>query len=120
MEEADEKIFIVMQSLQEIPLNMDQVNMNLVIARRSVEDIHKRVEEMIENVMLIESLIQFGNRYRATNRTVEEKLLEAEEAFLQYRYVKALEEAASAVEIIDPAAIHRIEELVQEQLTVKS
>jgi len=120
MEEADEKIFIVMQSLQEVPLNIDQVNKNIVIARRSVEDVHKRVEEMIENVMLIESLIQFGNRYRAKNSTVDEKLLEAEEAFLQYRYVKALEEAASAVEIIDPAAIHRIEELVQEQLTVKS
>jgi septation ring formation regulator len=120
MEEAEEKIFIVMQSLQEIPLNMDQVNLNIVIARRSAEDIHKRVEEMIENVMLIESLIQFGNRYRATNRIVDEKLLEAEEAFLQYRYVKALEEAASAVEMIDPTAINRIEQLVQEQLTVKS
>ncbi len=120
MEEADEKIFIVMQSLQEVPLNIDQVNMNMVIARRSVEDIHKRVEEMIENVMLIESLIQYGNRYRAINRAVDEKLMEAEEAFLQYRYVKALEEAASAVEIINPAAIHRIEQLVQEQLTAKS
>ena len=120
MEEAEEKIFIAIQSLQEIPINVDQVNMNITIARRSVEDIHKRVEEMIENVILIESLIQFGNRYRASNRTVDEKLLEAEEAFLQYRYVKALEEAASAVEMIDPAAIHRIEQLVQEQLTVKS
>ena len=120
MEEADEKIFIVMQNLQDIPLNMDQVNMNIAIARRSVEDIHKRVEEMIENVMLIESLIQFGNRYRATNHVVDEKLEEAEEAFLQYRYVKALEEAASAVEMIDPSAINRIEQLVQEQLTVKS
>mgnify|MGYP003489650956 CR=1 FL=1 len=120
MDEAEEKIFIVKQSLQEIPLNIDQVNINIVLARRSVEDIHKRVEEMIENVMLIESLIQFGNRYRATNSTVEEKLLEAEEAFLQYRYIKALEDAASAVEIIDPSAINRIEQLVQEQLTVKS
>ena len=120
MEEADEKIFIAIQSLQEIPLNVDQLDMNIAIARRSVEDIHKRVEEMIENVILIESLIQFGNRYRASNRSVDEKLLEAEEAFLQYRYVKALEDAASAVEMIDPAAIHRIEQLVQEQLTVKS
>jgi septation ring formation regulator len=120
MEEAEEKIFIVMQSLQEIPLKMDQVNMNIVIARRSVEDVHKRVEEMIENVILIESLIQFGNRYRATNRVVDEKLAEAEEAFLQYRYVKALEDAASAVEMIDPSAINRIEQLVQEQLTIKS
>ena len=74
---------------------------------------------MIENVLIIERLIQFGNRYRATNRQVHENLLEAEDAFKKFRYIKALEDAAKAVEIIDPNAIKRIEELVQEQLLTK-
>ena len=54
-----------------------------------------------------------------TNRQVHENLLEAEDAFKKFRYIKALEDAAKAVEIIDPNAIKRIEELVQEQLLTK-
>ena len=75
---------------------------------------------MIENVLIIERLIQFGNRYRVTNHEVNECLLEAEDAFKKFRYVKALEDAAKAVEMIDPQAIKRIEALVQEQLLIKS
>ncbi|MEG0385168.1 MAG: septation ring formation regulator EzrA [Solibacillus sp.] len=120
IEEAEEKIFVVMQSLQEVPLNIVQVNQNLLSAKQCIEEVNDRAQEMIENVMIIERLIQFGNRYRATNGQVHERLLEAEEAFTQFRYVKALEDAAKAVETIDPSAIKRIEELVQEELLIKS
>ena len=120
LEEAEEKIFVASQSLQEVPLNIEQVNRNLGIASKTVDDIEKRAEEMIENVMLVEALIQYGNRYRAANKSVDGKLTDAEQAFLEFRYVKALEDAAAAVELIDPNALHRIEELVQEQITVKS
>ncbi|MEK4230338.1 septation ring formation regulator EzrA [Solibacillus sp. FSL H8-0538] len=120
LEEAEERIFVVLQSLQEVPLNMGLVNANLLSAKRCIEEVNERGEEMIENVMLIERLIQYGNRYRASNPQVHNRLLDAEEAFHQFRYVKALEDAAKAVESVDPAAIKRIEELVQEQLLVKS
>lgn len=120
IEEAEEKIFVVMQSLQEVPLNIVQVNQNLLSAKQCIEEVNERAQEMIENVMIIERLIQFGNRYRATNGQVHERLLEAEEAFTQFRYVKALEDAAKAVETVDPSAIKRIEELVQEELLIKS
>lgn len=120
IEEAEESIFVVMQSLQEVPLNIGQVNQNLLSAKQCIEEVNNRAQEMIENVMIIERLIQFGNRYRATNAQVHGCLLEAEEAFTQFRYVKALEDAAKAVELIDPGAIKRIEELVQEELLIKS
>ncbi|ATP41455.1 septation ring formation regulator EzrA [Solibacillus sp. R5-41] len=120
IEEAEERIYVVMQSLQEVPLNIGQVNQNLFSAKQSIEEVNDRAQEMIENVMIIERLIQFGNRYRATNGQVHERLLEAEEAFTQFRYVKALEDAAKAVETVDPSAIKRIEELVQEELLIKS
>ena len=120
LEEAEEKVYMAVQSLQEIPLNIDLINKNIGIASRSVEDVEKRAHEIIENVMLIEALIQYGNRYRATNKVVDEKLKDAENAFLEFRYVKALEDAAAAVELIDANALHRIEELIQEQLMIKS
>lgn len=120
LEEAEERIYIVIQSLQEVPLNINQVNQHLLTAKQSIEETHDKAQEMIENVLIIERLIQFGNRYRAGNRQVHESLLDAEEAFKNFRYVKALEDAAKAVEMVDSNAIKRIEELVQEQLLTNS
>lgn len=119
LEEAEEQVFIVMQSLQEVPLNMEVVNRNLDSAEKCIRDVQQQAKEMIENVILIERIIQYGNRYRAINPKVHERLLEAEEAFHQFRYVKALEDAAGAVEAAEPGAIKRIEELVQEELYEK-
>lgn len=120
LEEAEERIYIVIQSLQEVPLNIIQVNQHLLTAKQSIEETHDKAQEMIENVLIIERLIQFGNRYRAGNSQVHESLLDAEEAFKNFRYVKALEDAAKAVEMVDSNAIKRIEELVQEQLLTNS
>lgn len=120
LEEAEEHIFVVIQSLQEVPLNIVQVNQHLVSAKQTIEETHEKAQEMIENVLIIERLIQFGNRYRMNNRQVHDQLLEAEDAFKNFRYVKALEDAAKAVEMVDPNAIKRIEELVQEQLLTNS
>lgn len=120
LEEAEERIYVVIQSLQEVPLNIIQVNQHLLTAKQSIEETHDKAQEMIENVLIIERLIQYGNRYRASNRQVHESLLDAEDAFKNFRYVKALEDAAKAVEMIDPNAIKGIEELVQEQLLANS
>jgi len=120
IEEAEEQIYFVMQSLQDIPLNMNRVQGNLESAERCIREVSKHAQEMIENVMLIERIIQYGNRYRATNHRVNDLLLEAESSFHQYRYIKALEDAAAAVELAEPGAIKRIEELVQDELYAKS
>ncbi|NYF25189.1 septation ring formation regulator EzrA [Sporosarcina sp. JAI121] len=116
LEEADEQIYIVTQSLQEVPLNMHLVDSYLENAGKIVQDVSERVEEMLENVLLIEWIIQYGNRYRASNPEVHARLLDAEESFRQFRYSKALEEAATAVEEVEPGAMKRIEELVKEHV----
>lgn len=114
LEEAEEQIYIVKQSLEEVPLNMNLVNNYLSNAKKSIDDVSEKVAELLENVMLIEQIIQYGNRYRASNQEVHMSLLEAEESFREFRYDKALEEAATAVEAVEPGAMKRIEELVQE------
>ncbi|WP_205758476.1 septation ring formation regulator EzrA [Lysinibacillus sp. SGAir0095] len=120
IEEAEEQIYIVMQSLQDIPLNMNRVQSNIENAEKCIQEVSKHAQEMVENVMLIERIIQYGNRYRGTNPKVNDLLLESEHAFHQYRYIKALEDAAAAVELAEPGAIKRIEELVQDELYEKS
>ena len=75
LEEADEQIYIVTQSLQEVPLNMNLVDSYLENAGKAVDDVTMKVEEMLENVMLIEWIIQYGNRYRASNPEVHARLV---------------------------------------------
>lgn len=94
---------------------MTLVNSYLENAKQSVQEVRGKTEELLENVMLVEWIIQYGNRYRASNERVHAQLQEAEESFRQFRYAKALEEAATAVEEVEPGAMKRIEELLQEK-----
>src|SRR5690606_18825120 len=114
LEEAEENLYVAMQGLQEVPLNMKLVDNYLVKAERSIEEVEGKAVEMVENVQLIERIIQYGNRYRKTNPQMNHKLLEAEESFRQLRYSKALEEAATAVENFEPGSMKRIEVLSKE------
>ncbi|TAA69643.1 septation ring formation regulator EzrA [Planococcus salinarum] len=114
LEEAEENLFVAMQGLQEVPLNMKLVDNYLLKAERSIEEVEEKSVEMVENVHLIERIIQYGNRYRKTNPQMNQKLIEAEESFRQLRYSKALEEAATAVESFEPGSMKRIEVFVKE------
>lgn len=114
LEEAEEHLFVAMQGLQEVPLNMKLVDNYLVKAEKCIDEVDEKATEMVENVQLIERIIQYGNRYRKTNPQMNAKLMEAEESFRQLRYTKALEEAATAVENFEPGSMKRIEVLVKE------
>ncbi|WP_264988045.1 septation ring formation regulator EzrA [Lysinibacillus piscis] len=113
LDEAAEQIYMVVQSLQEVPLNMGAVHNHLNTATLCVEEVQAKAQELIENVMLIERIIQYGNRHRATNPALNVRLKEAEEAFHQFRYSKALEEAGTAVEEMEPGALKRIQAMVE-------
>ncbi|WP_040229201.1 septation ring formation regulator EzrA [Bhargavaea cecembensis] len=116
LEEAEEHLFVVSRNLQDVPLNMALVNANLEKADKCIREVEEKAIEMLENVELIERLIQYGNRFRAGNPAVNDQLAEAEEAFHQCRYGKALEDAAAAVESVEPGAIRKIEVLVKEEV----
>lgn len=115
LEEADEQIFIVKQSLEEVPLNMALVESYIEKAAQVVEDVTAKAEDMLENAQLVERIIQYGNRYRASHPEVHEQLMSAEESFMQYRYLRALEEAATAVEKVEPGAIKKIQNMLEQK-----
>lgn len=114
-EEAEEHIFVVERSLSEVPLNMTAIDQHVKNAEVSVEEAQAKAQEMLENAMLVERIIQYGNRYRTTNTAVHVKLLEAEHAFRQKRYTKALEEAGIAVEQAEPGALKKIQKMMKEK-----
>lgn len=69
----------------------------------------KKTSAMIENAILAEKLIQYGNRFRSSNQTVSIRLIEAEIAFRNYQYEDALQIAADAIERVQPGILKEME-----------
>lgn len=115
MQDAKESIENVIAKLEEQPLNIQTIQQYLEVAVLTVEKVVNTTDEMIETIVLVEKVIQYGNRYRSRYPSVEKGLLEAESLFRGYDYRTALEQAATTIEEIDPGAIKRIEELISEQ-----
>jgi septation ring formation regulator len=112
MEDASERINEVIQCLQMKPLNMNQVQDKLELAVEAVEVLNQKTDELIEQVFLAEKVIQYGNRYRSQYPNVREKLIEAEKAFRNYEFSEALEQAAAAVEKVDPQFLKKLSNLL--------
>ncbi|MCR2821864.1 septation ring formation regulator EzrA [Lederbergia panacisoli] len=115
-EQAEEQINDVYKSLDGKPLNINSVQKFLYDATDTVDYLYSRTEEHIENARLAEQVIQYGNRYRGRNPQLRANLEKAEQAFRNYEYKSALEQAATAVEEIEPGALKRIEEIFKEEL----
>ena len=114
LEDAKESVSNVILKLEEKPLNIQTVQQYLEVAELTVDKIIQIANEMIETIMLVERVIQYGNRYRSRYPSIEVGLLEAEAAFRGFDYKAALEHAATAIEEIEPGAIKKIENLINE------
>ena len=108
-EDGHESINNVKQKLQETPLDIPSVHQYLEIAALTVDKLINTTNEMIENIVLAEKIIQYGNRYRSRYPSIAKGLRIAEEAFRKYDYRGALEQAATTIEEIDPGALKKIE-----------
>lgn len=115
LQDAKSSIRDVTDKLEEKPLNMNHVQKNLEIASLTIEKLTNETDEMVEDVLFAETVIQYGNRYRSRYPSVSEKLDEAEIAFRSFQYKEALEQAATAIEDVEPGALKRVEELINEQ-----
>jgi septation ring formation regulator len=107
-EDANESIQNVKYQLEEKPLNISALNQYLEIAVLTVEKLANTTVEMIENVLLAEMAIQYGNRYRSQYPSVAKGLTNAENSFRHFEYQEALEQAAASIEAVDPGALKKI------------
>jgi septation ring formation regulator len=114
-EDANESIQNVKMQLEEKPLNVSSLNQYLEIAILTVEKLSNTTIELLENVILAEKAIQYGNRYRRQYPSVAKGLADAENAFRHFEYEEALEQAAASLEAIDPGALRRIKATIVEE-----
>lgn len=111
METVVEKYEYTEDMLSEQPLDMQSVKATLEEAQKSVNHLTEQTELIIEQAYLTEQVIQYSNRYRSQNAELAEKLEESERLFRSFEYELALEQAATAIEEVEPGALKRIESL---------
>ncbi len=115
LNETKSSVNEVLIKLEEKPLNMIAVNESLQTAQEMVDKTFTLTEEMIDHVFLAEKVIQYGNRYRSRFLKVAASLEEAETSFRNYEYQLALEQAATALEELEPGVLKRIETMIAQQ-----
>lgn len=110
MEESAEKNSRVLKSLEKQPLDITEVQHALSEAKAAVDQVTEQTEVTLDQAYLTEQVIQYANRYRSRYPLLAAKLSESERLFRSYEYDLALEQAAKAIEEIEPGALKRIEQ----------
>ncbi|PAV30140.1 septation ring formation regulator EzrA [Virgibacillus profundi] len=110
METASNKNTHVIKALEKTPLDMGEVQQALNTAKNAVDQAIEKTDMMLEQAYLTEQVIQYANRYRSKYPILAAKLSESERLFRVYEYELSLEQAAKAIEEIEPGALKRIEE----------
>ncbi|OEH91808.1 septation ring formation regulator EzrA [Bacillus solimangrovi] len=108
--DASGSIQSVAYKLEEKPLDMATIHRLLKEANDNVNGVYNELNRMLENALLSEKLIQYGNRYRNSYPFIAAKLIEAEQSFRSCQYDLSLEQAAEALEEIDENAIENVNE----------
>ncbi|WP_347549271.1 septation ring formation regulator EzrA [Pseudalkalibacillus hwajinpoensis] len=111
---AEDIIVELNDRLSDVPLDIYQINEVLSDAERAVEHSTEITKKLVEDAILTERLIQFGNRYRGKHRSVDELLQKAEDHFRRYEYDDALSTAEAAIEKVDPQVLQSLKEDVRE------
>lgn len=115
LEEASMKNNQVLAVLDKEPLDIVEVQQSLTDAKATMEHAIDQTNQMLDQAFLTEQVIQYANRYRSSFSDLRIQLEEAERLFRKAEYELALENAARALEEIEPGALKRIESN-QEQL----
>ena len=104
--EAMEAINELVKELDKRPISIKTLNIRVDTARDLVLKVYNTVNETVKTAKMAETAIVYGNRYRVTNKEVDFGLSKAESAFLKGNFKSSLENAISAINIVEPG-IHK-------------
>lgn len=104
--EATEAITEMILELDKRPISIKILNTRVDTARDLVLKVYNTINETTKTAKMAEMAIVYGNRYRVVNKEVDFGLIKAENAFNKGNYKNSLEQAISAINIIEPG-IHK-------------
>lgn len=115
IQKAQESMQNVYLELEKKPLKMGKVSILLEKASTSVNECYNDTKFMIEQGYFVEKVIQYGNRYRSKNVQIATAMDKSEQLFREFQYNEALEQAAASIESVEPGAINKLQEILNEQ-----
>ena len=116
MEEAETSLLAANERMDQVPLVIEDVNSSMEEALESVNDMHGLITFTIEQALVAERVIQYGNRFRSSFAFINEELMKAEELFRLYEYEEALQTAYKAIEQVDPDVVDKINSYTMEKV----
>lgn len=106
LSEATEAIGEMVNELEKRPISIKTLNTRVDTARDLVLKVYNTINETTKTAKMAEMAIVYGNRYRTINKDVDFGLIKAENAFYKGNYKNSLEQAISAINVVEPG-IHK-------------
>ena len=106
LSEATLAINEMVKELDKRPISIKTLNLRVDTARDLVLKVYNTVNETIKTAKMAETAIVYGNRYRVSNREVDLGLTKAENLFYKGNFKNSLENAITAINVIEPG-IHK-------------
>lgn len=106
--EASLAIKEMVAELEKRPISIKVLNMRVDTARDLVLKVYNTINETTKTAKMAEMAIVYGNRYRVVNKDVDFGLTKAENSFYKGNYKICLEQAISAINIVEPGIHHKL------------
>lgn len=106
--EASLAIKEMIVELEKRPISIKVLNMRVDTARDLVLKVYNTINETTKTAKMAEMAIVYGNRYRVVNKDVDFGLTKAENSFYKGNYKICLEQAISAINIVEPGIHHKL------------
>ncbi len=106
LSEATLAINEMVKELDKRPISIKTLNLRVDTARDLVLKVYNTINETVKTAKMAETAIVYGNRYRVSNRDVDLGLTKAENLFYKGNFKNSLENAITAINVIEPG-IHK-------------
>ena len=106
--EASLAIKEMVNELEKRPISIKILNMRVDTARDLVLKVYNTINETTKTAKMAEMAIVYGNRYRTVNKDVDFGLTKAENSFYKGNYKVCLEQAISAINIVEPGIYNKL------------
>ena len=106
--EASLAIKEMIAELEKRTISIKVLNMRVDTARDLVLKVYNTINETTKTAKMAEMAIVYGNRYRVVNKDVDFGLTKAENSFYKGNYKICLEQAISAINIVEPGIHHKL------------
>lgn len=113
--EIDYEVREVNKKFSVRPIHVKQLKDKVAKVVLQMNKFEDEANDVLVNAVYAERLIQYGNRYRKDDSSIDKSLNEAERLFKNNRYKRAIEIAEQSLESIEPGITKKIETQVTEE-----